>query len=291
MKGERIIIPTSCRDSILADLHRSHEGANQSLSLAQMCIYWPGMEADMMDYIRWCVTCINNAKMPVETLHPHEVPAGPWIKVGMDFFQDNSGQKILIIADYFSKFPFIFPVASTHHQKMLRYLRDLFLTEGVPSVVMTDNGPTFNGEEFKCFTREFNFKHQASSPHFHQSNGFIEAMVKEVKATYKKMDGSLNAQARALLQLRDTPIAKDLPSLAEILHGWPAQGAVMPQCHRPINIPRIRRHLLEIQNTQKEHFDRAHRAKDKRVLKVKEQVRFFPQKQYGTKLKWLTGQW
>ena len=28
MKGERIIIPTSCRDSILANLHKSHEGAN-----------------------------------------------------------------------------------------------------------------------------------------------------------------------------------------------------------------------------------------------------------------------
>ena len=161
MKGERIVILTSCRDSILANLHRSHEGANRSLSLAKMCIYWPGMEADVMDYIRrcvtcinnakipvetlhphevpaipWikigmdyirqCVTCINNAKIPVETLHPHEVPARPWIKIGMDFFQDDSGQKFLIVADYFSKFPSIFPVASTHHQKMLRYLRDVF---------------------------------------------------------------------------------------------------------------------------------------------------------------------
>ena len=55
-----------------------------------------------------------------------------------------------------------------------------------------------------CFAREFNFKHQTSSPHFHQSNGFIEAMVKKVKAAYKKMDGSPNAQARALLQLYKT---------------------------------------------------------------------------------------
>ena len=133
---------------------------------------------------------------------------------------------------------------------MLRYLRDLFLTEGVPSVVMTDNGPPFNGEEFKCFTREFNFKHQTSSPNFHQSNGFIEAMVKKVKAAYKKTDGSPKAQARALLQLRNTPITKDLPSPAEILYGRPAQGAVMPQHHRPVNIPRICRCLLEIQNTQ-----------------------------------------
>ena len=254
MKGERIVIPTSCRDSILTNLHRSHEGANWSLSLAKMCVYWPGMEADVMDYIRWCVTCINNVKIPVETLRPHEVPAGPWIKIGMDFSQDDSGQKFLIIADYFSKFPLIFPVTSTHHQKTLRYLRDLFSTEGVPAVVMTNNGPPFNGEEFRCFVREFNFKHQMSSLHFHQSNGFIEVMVKKVKAAYKKMDGSPNAQARALLQLRDTPIAKDLPSPAEILHGWPAQGAVMPRWHRPVNIQKICRWLLEIQQMQKEHL-------------------------------------
>ena len=31
MKGERIVIPTSCRDSILADLHKSHEGAHIDL--------------------------------------------------------------------------------------------------------------------------------------------------------------------------------------------------------------------------------------------------------------------
>ena len=289
MKGERIVIPTSCRDSILADLHRSHKGANWSLSLARTCIYWPGMEADVMDYIRRCMTCIDNTKIPVETLRPHEVPARPWIKIGMDFFQDDSGQKFLIVADYFSKFPFIFPVASTHHQKMLWYLRDLFSTKGVPAIVMTDNGPPFNSEEFWCFARELDFKHQTSSLHFHQSNGFIEAMVKKVKAAYKKTDGSLSAQVRALLQLCDTPIAKDLPSLAEILHGRPAQGAVMPRWHRPVNIQKICRQLLEIQQTQKEHFDRAHRAKDVRILKVREKVRFFPQKQHGAKVKWLTG--
>ena len=172
---------------------------------------------------------------------------------------------------------------------MLRYLWDLFLTKGVPSVMMTDNRPPFNSEEFWRSMREFDFKHQTSSPHFHQSNGFIEAMMKKVKAAYKKTDGSPNAQARALLQLRDTPITKDLPSPAEILHGQPTQGAVMPRCHRPVNIQRIRRHLLQIQNTQKEHFDRAHQAKDERVLKMKEQVRFFLQKQYDMKLKWLTG--
>ena len=60
--------------------------------------------------------------------------------------------------------------------------------------------------------------HTISSPHFHQSYGFIEAMVKKIKNDYNKTDGSPNAQARALLQLQDTPILTDLPSPAEILH-------------------------------------------------------------------------
>ena len=91
---------------------------------------------------------------------------------------------------------------------------------------MSDNGPPFNGEDFKIFAREFNFVHTTSSPHFHKSNGFFEAMVKKAKNAYKKTDGFMNAQTRALLQLCDTPIATDLPLPAEILHGRPVQGAV-----------------------------------------------------------------
>ena len=189
MKGERIVIPTTCRDSILADLHKSHEGVNQSLSLARTCVYWPGMEVDVTDYVKQCIMCINNSKMPVETFHPHEVPTRPWVKLGMEFFQDDSGNKFLIIVDYFSKFPFIYPVALTHHHKTQRYLRNLFSTEGMLAVVMTDNRSPFNSKEFKHFAQEFDFTHQTSSPHFHQSNGFIEAMVKRSRPpTERQMD-------------------------------------------------------------------------------------------------------
>ena len=61
-------------------------------------------------------------------------------------------------------------------------------------------------------------------------------MVKKVKHAYKKIDGSPTAQARALLQLCNTPIVADLPSPAEILHGKPAQGAVIPRHPKQINM-------------------------------------------------------
>ena len=234
MKGERVVIPMSCSDSIMEDLHKSHEGINKAMSLARTCVYWPGIEANVTDYIKRCLTCIDRSNLHVETLHPHMVPPGPWVKVGMECFQDDFSKKHLIIADYFSKFPYIYPVASSHHSKTINYLRKLFTTEGVPIIVMSNNGPPFNGDDFKRFAREFDFVHTTSSPHFHQSNGFIEAMVKKVKNTYRKTDGSPTAQARALLQLCDTPIVTDLPSPAEILHGRPAQGAVLSKCPKQI---------------------------------------------------------
>ena len=131
----------------------------------------------------------------------------------------------------------MFPVASAHHFKTITHVRELFAAEGIPAIVMSDNEPPFNGKEFRQFACEFDFVHTTSSPHFHQSNGFIEAMVKKVENAYKKTDGSPNAQAQALLQLHDTPIMADLPSPAEILHGCPAQGTVLSRPSKRVNIP------------------------------------------------------
>ena len=94
---------------------------------------------------------------------------------------------------------------------------------------------------------------------------------------------------RALLQLHDTPIVADLSSSAEILHGRPAQGAVIPRFPKRINMRQIWQRLIEIQDAQKQQFNRAHRAKDLRVLKINKQVHFFPNKQGTGGLNWLTG--
>ena len=273
----------------MADLHVSHAGINKAMDLTRTCVYWPSMEADMTDYIKQCLTCIECSNLPVETLKPHEVPPRPWVKIGVDFFQDHLGKKHLIVADYFSKFLYMFPVASAHHFKTITHLRELFAVEGIPAIVKSDNGPPFNGEEFRQFAHDFDFIYTTSSPHFHQYNGFIKAMVKKVKNAYKKMDGSSNAQARALLQLHDTPIMADLPSPTEILHGHPAQGAVLSRPSKRVNIHQIRQRLIELQEKQKENFDKAHRAKDLHILKVKEQVQLFHNKQGTGPVKWTTG--
>ena len=81
----------------------------------------------------------------------------------------------------------------------------------------------------------------------------------------------------------------DLPSPAEILHGHPAQGTVLSRPSKHVNIPQIRHKLIQLQEKQKENFNKAHRAKDLHVLKVKEKVQFFLNKQGTGPLQWITG--
>ena len=61
------------------------------------------------------------------------------------------------------------------------------------------------------------------------------------------------------------------------------------QDHPKGSICQIRQRLVELQEKQKEQFDRAHRAKDLCPLKVKEQVQFFQNKQATGPTKWMTG--
>lgn len=69
----------------------------------------------------------------------------------------------------------------------------------------------------RMFAAEWGFEHVTPSPHFHQSNGFIERMVQTVKGTMKKCEDSRTDPNLALLCLRTTPVDHQIPSLAELL--------------------------------------------------------------------------
>ena len=86
-RGERVVVPTSLRTEMKRAVHQAHLGTESCLRRARECLYWPGMNADMRDYISRCERCrnfeISNQK---ETLLPHELPSRPWEKVGTDLF-------------------------------------------------------------------------------------------------------------------------------------------------------------------------------------------------------------
>ncbi|GJQ73062.1 hypothetical protein Trydic_g1693 [Trypoxylus dichotomus] len=81
-------------------------------------------------------------------------------------------------------------------------MKSIFSRQGIPKLVISDNGPQFNCRHFGKFVSEYGFTHVASSPRYAQSNGLVESTIQTVKNTLKKslLDGT--DPYLALLMLR-----------------------------------------------------------------------------------------
>ena len=158
-RGDRVVIPTSLRQETKEAIHSSHVGIEGSLRRARECVYWPGMNADVKDYISKCETCRAEGKsQSKETLMSHEIAGRPWEKVGLDLF-DLRNQTFLVTVDYFSNYWEVDRLEGTKTKEVIRKLKSHFARYGVPSVVISDNGPQFKSDEFECFTQEWGFEH------------------------------------------------------------------------------------------------------------------------------------
>ena len=135
-------------------------------------MYWIGINADIEDYTKRCQECIKQSQVAKEPLQPHDIPEGPWRKLGMDYFNFN-GNSYVLICDYFLKFPFLYR-AKTSFWSLRDHLIDLFSIEGYPDEIVSDNGPPFQSKEFAKFLSGLDIKHTTSSAGYPRSNGFIE---------------------------------------------------------------------------------------------------------------------
>ena len=71
---------------------------------------------------------------------PHDVPQGPWEKLGADYFEFQSNQ-YLLVADYYSRFPVIRRARSTTASATVDMMKQIFSEYGIPKSLMSDNGP------------------------------------------------------------------------------------------------------------------------------------------------------
>ena len=232
---------------------------------ARQHMFWLGIEADIKDYIRRCQVCIKRSRPAREPLQPHEIPDGPWQKLGMDFF-DLKGKCYILICDYFSKFPFMFS-CKTSWSSLKDHLIDLFSNEGFLKEIISDNSSPFNSQEFADYLSSHGVKHTTSSPHYPQSNGFIERHIQTVKnLLYKVMDAGTRSFQEVLSELRATKIGNDLPSPAEILHGRSlSTGEPVTVDHAKVKAVLVGRQIKDSQQ-----YNKSHRVKTQRTLVLRE---------------------
>ena len=263
LKGPRLIIPGELQEEYLSRLHEGHLSANKVQENAKHHMYWTGIDADIEDYTKRCQECIKRSQVPKEPLLPHDIPEGPWRKLGIDYFTFD-GNSYVLICDYFSKFPFLY-TAKTSFWSLRDRLIDLFSIEGYPDEIVSDNGPPFQSKEFAKFLSGLGIKHTTSSPGYPHSNGFIERHIQTVKNMLSKSFNTRSFQ-EVLADLRTTSIRTGLPSPAEILHGRNLTTRVQAE----IDIKAIRSVLQERQLKMMLDHDSSRRAKKASPLVVGE---------------------
>lgn len=210
MWGHRVIIPNSCRDKVITELHEGHMGVVKTKALARSYVWWPGIDEAVEAACRACTICAAVADAP-----PAHVPRAwpwpdrPWTRIHIDFLGPIVGQTYLIVVDAHSKWIEAIKMSSTTAKAVIKELREMWARFGLPKQVVSDNGPPFFSTEFKQFLSTNGIEQIFSAPYHPASNGAAENAVKICKRNIKKAIKSKTdihaSLCRFLLAYRNTP--------------------------------------------------------------------------------------
>ena len=205
--NDRLVVPKSWRNKMLALIHCGHLGITKNIQRAKHYLYWPGMIKDITNYVNCCDSCQKYAKANLkEPMISHQIERVPWYKVGIDIYEFN-GQSYLLIVDYYSKYPEIVNLNNNlTASNVIGKIKSIFARHGIPAIVITDAGKQFTGDLFAQFSEEWRFTHKVASPHHQQTNGLAERTIQSIKNLIKKTIDNNEDVYLALLSFRNTPV-------------------------------------------------------------------------------------
>ena len=108
LKGsEQVLIPAAMQEYILDALHAGHQGRDKCQLRAKRSVFWNGINDDIAKCVAKCPICQEEASSQrKEPLVQKDIPPRAWHTISADFF-DLMGKEYLLVADHFSKFPFV----------------------------------------------------------------------------------------------------------------------------------------------------------------------------------------
>lgn len=273
-KCNRMVIPKSLRNDIINKLHYTHLGLEKTLCKAQELVYWPYMNKEITDKILNCQICLRfKNSLQKESLINRQLPTRPWQIIASDLFE-YKGIQYLLVVDYFSKFPEVCILhEGTTSGIIIQNMKYIFARHGKPDLIYTDMGPQYSSSEFQQFLEDWKISMQTSTPHYAQSNGFIERHVQTIKQLIKKTIADKKDIFLALLEYRNTPIDRKTPSPAELLFGRKLKGLIpmSEEILKPkFDINTQVKALQQKQSNQKFYYDK--HAKDLQRLSVNDPV-------------------
>ncbi|CAI5988722.1 unnamed protein product [Closterium sp. NIES-65] len=148
------------RQILLEEFHdvpyAGHFGSNKTLAGIAKYYYWPGMAADVQQFVTSCDTCQrmkSSKQKKAGLLQPLPVPEQPWQVVSLDFITglpstSRGHDSILVVIDKFSKMGHFIPTnATATAEATARLFFDRIITiHGIPATLISDRDPKFTSK-------------------------------------------------------------------------------------------------------------------------------------------------
>ena len=180
------VIPLALRKSMLSEAHGAvtsgHFGVRRTLLRLRRCCYWVGMRQDTQEWCRICEACAAKKGPQSKPQAPLQIVSvgAPMERVAVDiagpFPVSASGNRyIIVVMDYFSKWPEAFPVPNQEAETVARVLVDgIFCRFGVPDELHSDQGRNFESTLFRECCQLLGIRKTRTTPLHPESDGMVE---------------------------------------------------------------------------------------------------------------------
>ena len=217
MFQNRVYVPKKLRNHVLKQFHEHHPGISAMRQLARALIWYPGLDKDIINYVKSCKNCQDNQSKPSQNSNVAWPKATTrWSRLHIDhfFYEDKI---FFVLIDSFSKYIECSIVQNVSSNCTIEFLREIFARNGLPETIVSDNSTSFVSTEFKEFLENNKIIHITSPAYHPSSNGQGENSVRIIKQLLKKNNkGSMRTRlSHALFHHRSVPhsVTKVAPSV------------------------------------------------------------------------------
>ena len=173
MRGSRMVIPESLQKRTILLAHEGHQGMVRTKARLREKVWWPRMDKQVELAIRPCHPCqLVGPRSKAEPVR--SMPDSSWQEISVDLLEISSGNHLLVVVDYYSRWVEAVLIKKTDAQHVIKSMEAIFRTYRLPETVRSDNGPPFASMEFEGFLEYLGIEHKKGVPYWPQSNGEVE---------------------------------------------------------------------------------------------------------------------
>lgn len=158
-----------------------HAGVRRMVNNIKRRFYWPGLEADVRNFVRKCSKCQKSKhfKYIKEPMTITTTASYAFEKIFMDIVgpltRDYDGNVyMLTVQCELSKFIEAYPLTNKDSISVARSLVNFILRFGIPRIIATDRGAEFTSSTIAQVCKLLNIDNITSTAYHHQSIGALE---------------------------------------------------------------------------------------------------------------------